>query len=317
MSLTYDSLDATTQSRFIPALKDQIYESNILLYRLLKKADNVGAKIGGTKVIEPLEYALSTKVGSYSKGDALTAADEEFITAAEFDWKREHADLYIDGLEELENRGSARVIDLVAAKMKSASKSLANAMATQLFSDGTGNSGKDLIGLAAAVDDGTNVDAYGGIQRTDEGDAWWQSYYNTHESNFTLARLRTAYSACRVSGDVPTLMISDSTEMNNYESIFLDTTNTLWVQAMQPKVLDGSFQAYTFKGTPWVEDSHCTAKYLYMLNENYLQFRILRDFFNKGWQRPIDKDELVSHIIWYGAFTGNNCRMSGKLVRTN
>ena len=317
MTLTYDSLDATTQKRFIPALKDQIYESNILLYRLLSKADNVGAKIGGTKVVEPLEYAKSTKVGSFSKGDSLTSADEEFITAAEFDWKREHADLYIDGLEELENSGSARVIDLVAAKMKSASKSLGDAMATQLFGDGTGNSSKDLLGLAAAVDDSTNVDSYGGITRSTDGDAWWKAYYNTHASDFTLARLRTAYAACRVSGDVPTIIISDSTEMNNYENLFLNTTNTMWTSALQPKVLDGSFESFSFKGTPWVEDSHCQAKRLYMLNENYLQFRILRDFFNKGWQRPIDKDELVSHIIWYGAFTCNNCRMSGQMRRTN
>jgi len=317
MTLTYDSLNATTQDRFIPALKDQIFESNILLYRLLKSADNVGAKIGGTKVIEPLEYAKSTKVGSFSKGDALTSAEEEFITAAEFDWKRQHADLYIDGLEEVENRGSARVIDLVAAKMKSASKSMGDDMATQLFSDGTGNSGKDLVGLQAAVDDATNVDAYGGITRSTDGNPWWKAYYDTNANNFTLAELRTAYAAIRVNGDVPTLMISDSTEMNNYESIFLDTTNTLWVQAMQPKVLDGSFQAYSFKGTPWVEDSHVPAKMMFMLNENYLQFRILRDFFNKGWQRPIDKDELVSHILWYGAFTCNNCRMSGQMRRTN
>lgn len=317
MSLTYDSLNATTQKRFIPALKDQIYESNILLYRLLKDQDNVGAKIGGTKVVEPLEYAKSTKVGSFSKGDSLDSADEEFITAAEFGWKREHADLYIDGLEELENRGSSRVIDLVAAKMKSASKSLADSMATQLFSDGTGNSNKDITGLRAAVDDASNIDTYGGIQRSTDGDAWWKSYYNTHASNFTLDRLRAAYSACRVSGDVPTLIVSDSTEINNYENIFLNTTNVMWMQALQPKTLDGSFQAFTFKGTAWVEDSHCQAKTMYMLNENYLKFRLLRDFFNKGWQRPINKDELVSHIIWYGAFTCNNCRMSGQLRRTN
>lgn len=317
MTLTYDSLDATTEARFIPALKDQIYESNILLYRLLSKADNVGAKIGGTKIIEPLEYAKSTKVGSFSKGDSLTSADEEFITAAEFDWKREHADLYIDGLEELENRGSARVIDLVAAKMKSASKSLADDMATQLFSDGTGNSAKDLVGLAAAVDDATNIDTYGGITRSTDGDSWWKAYYDTNANNFTLAELRTMYASCRVSGDVPTLIISDSTEMNNYENLFLNTTNVMWMQALQPKTLDGSFQSFSFKGTPWVEDSHCQAKRAYMINENYLQFRILRDFFNKGWQRPIDKDELVSHIIWYGAFTCNNCRMSGQIRRTN
>ena len=57
MAVTYDSLDATTKKRFIPALQDNIFESNVILYRLLKRTSMMGAKdSGGTKVVEPLEY---------------------------------------------------------------------------------------------------------------------------------------------------------------------------------------------------------------------------------------------------------------------
>lgn len=179
--------------------------------------------------------------------------------------------------------------------MKSASKSLADDMATDLFSDGTGDS-KGFVGLAAAIDDGTNVDTYGGIKRTTDGDPWWKSYYLTQASDFTLANLRTAYAAVRVGADVPSLMVSDTTEQSAYEDIFLGTTNTLWMSTMVPKTLEGGFESYTFKGTPWVEDSHMSAKRIYFMNEKYLHFRPLMDFTNKGWQRPVDKDELITLV---------------------
>lgn len=315
MAVTYDGLDSTTKKRFIPALRDNIFESNVILYRLLKRTSMMGAKdSGGTKVVEPLEYVKSTKVGSYIKGDSLTAAEEEFITAAEFDYKRYHADVYIDGLEELQNRGAARVIDLVAAKMKNASKAMADDMATDAFSTGVGDA-KGFVGLMAITDDATTVDAYGGITRSD-GNTWWKGYRQAGTDPATLAQLRTQYNTQRVSADVPTLIVSDFTQQEYYENIFMNATNVIWMSTMVPKTLEGGFQSYTFKGTPWVEDSHSPGNTVMFLNERYIHMRQLMDFTNKGWQRPVNKDELVTHILWYGALTCSNCRMQGHWVYT-
>ena len=296
MSLTYDGLDATTRKRFIPALRDNIFKSNVILYRLLKRGGMMGAKdSGGTKVIEPLEYVKSTKVGSYAKGDTLTAAEEEFITAAEFDYKRYHADVYIDGLEELQNRGAARVIDMVAAKLKNASRSLADDMAADAFSTGVADA-KGFVGLMAVCDDGTSVDSYGGITRSTDGNPWWKAYRQTAVADATLAVLRKQYNAQRVNADVPTLIVSDFTEQENYENLFMNATNVIWLSTMVPKTLEGGFQAYTFKGTAWVEDSHSPAKTILFLNERYIHMRTLMDFTNKGWQRPTNKDELITLV---------------------
>lgn len=161
-ALTYDSLNATTRTRFIPALRDQIYAQNYLFWKLLKNQDMGAAKDGGMKVLEPLEYAKNTYVGAYAAGAQLTYGAVATFTAAEFDWKRYRGTSYVDGLDELENRGAARVIDYVAAKMKNTAEALADDMATDMFSDGTGDA-NGFVGLAAICDDGTNVGTYGGI----------------------------------------------------------------------------------------------------------------------------------------------------------
>jgi hypothetical protein len=161
-SLTYDSLNATTRTRFIPALRDQIFQQNYLFWKLLKGADMGGARDGGTKVLEPLEYAKNTYIGAYAAGAQLTYGSVATFTAAEFNWCRYRGTSYVEGLEELENRGAARVIDFMAAKMKNTAQAMADDMATDMFSDGTGDA-NGFVGLAAMVDDGTTIGSYGGI----------------------------------------------------------------------------------------------------------------------------------------------------------
>ena len=107
MSLDYSSLNATTRKRWIPALQDNIFESNVLLYRLLRKAGMGGAQDGGTKVIEPLEYAKLTSVGSYGKDDSLTGTtSQDIITAAEFNWT-DQIDLF--QFKIFSNKGKAEI----------------------------------------------------------------------------------------------------------------------------------------------------------------------------------------------------------------
>ena len=80
MSLNYDNLSAMTQDVYIPKLVDNIFKTNILTYRMLKKSIPHG---GGTEVVQPVEYASmdssggSQSMGFYSGADALTTNEKE------------------------------------------------------------------------------------------------------------------------------------------------------------------------------------------------------------------------------------------------
>jgi len=309
--LTYSELDATTRKRFIPALRDNIFGSNVLLYRLLKDADMGNAKDGGTKVIEPIEYAKNSNVGSYTKGDTLSTGYVSNITAAEFEWKRYYGSVTIDGVEELQNRGAARVIDFVAAEIKNTSKSLADDMATDMFSDGTSDA-KGLVGIKATCDDGSNIDPYGGISISDFS-GWAGTLTHEADTAFELADWRAMYWDVTVGNEKPTIIVTTADEMDAYENIFMSSPSYILSQAVQLKTLDGGWQYFSFKGVPIVEDSHCTANYVHFLNEDYLHFRVLRNFTNTKWVRPYDKDELISQILWTGALTCSNRRLFGMM----
>lgn len=163
MALTYDDITATTRKHFRPALVDNIF-NDIPLFKRFRERNAVSVR-GGEKILQSLLYATTTSVGSYSGYDVLSTTPNDQITAAEFNWKQSYVNITIDGLSVMKNAGPEAVFNLLQKRVQVAQLSLANDLATQLYSDGTGNDSKDLTGLQAAIDNGDNVATYGGIAR--------------------------------------------------------------------------------------------------------------------------------------------------------
>ena len=57
----------------------------------------------------------------------------------------------ISGLELIQNAGREQMIDLLAGRVQVAEARLRNAISAGLYGDGTGNGGKDITGLQAAI----------------------------------------------------------------------------------------------------------------------------------------------------------------------
>ena len=64
--------------------------------------------------------------------------------------------------------------------MSEAKDSLKDKFCTSMYSDGTADGGKDMTGLSAMVDDGTNTAIYAGIDRSSY--AWWKANYTVSVS---------------------------------------------------------------------------------------------------------------------------------------
>src|SRR4030042_5496612 len=165
MALTYDEITATTHKHFIPGLVDNLFNS-IPLFNRFRARDAVMIQ-GGERIMQSVLYDDTEAAGSYSGYDVLDVDANDQITAAYFDWKQYYANITIDKLTVLKNSGPEQVFNLLAKRVQVAQRTLAQKLATGLFSDGTGNDSKDLTGLLAAIDDSSNVDSYGGITRAD------------------------------------------------------------------------------------------------------------------------------------------------------
>lgn len=189
----FDNLSALTRDLYVPKMVDNIFKSNVLTYRMLKKSNPFS---GGKKVLQPIEYAEqdssggSQTMGWYSNAETLAVGDKDVFADAVYDWSQAFATIRITGKEELLNAGNERVIDLVEAKMKNSEKSIKKMFGTQLYSDNNGlaspsTSGADqagVLGLQHIVakygsgDSTGNDTKMGGIERAGaSGYTFWNA----------------------------------------------------------------------------------------------------------------------------------------------
>ena len=97
--------------------------------------------------------------GSYSGYDTLGTSAQDVLTTATFPIKQYATVVMFNGLEELENAGKEKIIDVVEARVDNAFHSIENLINQHLYLDGTGNNGKNVTGLAAAGADVGNHEA--------------------------------------------------------------------------------------------------------------------------------------------------------------
>ena len=170
-NVNFDSLLGTTLNNYRKTLADNIFRSRPLLWWLTEK--NAVRKVsGGVSIVEPLIYAEG-QAGSYGEWDAIQIVPQEGISAAVYPWRQLFATIAISGLEEAQNNGEEAVINLLRAKVMQAEETQKSKLNKMLYADGTGNSGKDFLGLAALI--GAGGTSIGGIDATDPLNIWWRS----------------------------------------------------------------------------------------------------------------------------------------------
>lgn len=303
---------STTLKKYRPTLTDNIHNSNALFY-LLKEKKAIREEDGGERIVEPLMYATNTTAGSYDGYDQLDVTPQGGIDAAEFNWKQYSASITISGKQIRQNAGrKEKIIDLMEAKTKQAELSLRAQLTKGLFSDGTGNSSKDLTGLKAMV---LNSGTYGGINSATY--TWWASNVDSTSEALSLADMRTAFNTGSLGGsDNPDIIVTTQTLFEKYESLL--TSDIDMLSPGVKKMGDVGIQALGFKGIPIVWDEDCNSGYMYFLNTKHMALVVHKDanFDTTDFEKPEDQDALVAQILFMGNLTCNRRKshnlLSGK-----
>jgi len=303
----FDALLSTTLANYRDQLTDNIFTARPLTYFLQDKG-RIRMLNGGTKIVEPLIYAESSTVKSYSGYDSISLTAQTGITAAEYEWKQYAASIAISGIEEAKNNGEQEIINLLEAKIMQAEESMREGFNRMFYGDGTGNSGKDWNGLGNIVEASGTV---GGINRATAGNTYWQSYEENTATALTLAQLSTGYNSVSVGNDHPDMVLTTQTLFEKYEALLqpqLRYTDT--------KTADAGFQNLLFKAAPVVYDEHCTAGVVYFLNSKYLTLvgHSGKWFSQTEFVRPEDLDARYALIMCYGNLTCRNAAKQGKLT---
>lgn len=301
----YDTLLATTMQKYQHRLTDNVFSDRVLSWYLNDK-NRIRYEDGGTKIVEPLIYAQNDTVGSYSGYDAVALTPQEGITAAEFDWKQYAVSVAISGIDEAKNSGDSAVVNLLEAKVMQAEESAKEGFNTMWYADGTGNSGKDMLGLGAIVESGNTV---GNIDSSTN--TWWKSYEENTATALTQAQMTTAYNSVSKGNDHPDMVITTQTLFEKYESLLVGN-----LRYSDTKTAAAGFQNLVFKDCPVVYDAACTAGVMYFLNSKYFGIVGMKGKWmsQTPFQRPDSQDARYSLILSYGNMTVRNRARLGKLT---
>lgn len=321
-----DIISTTIQSRS-GALADNVTNNNALLMKMRERG-NVKPFSGGNVILQEIMYndTSTENAGSYSGYDVIDITPNSPISAAQFDLKQYAAAVSMSGLEMLQNAGKEQIIDLLEGRIQVAEAQLMNDISAGLYSDGTGNSGKDITGLALAVSASPSTGTYGGINRANW--AFWRNIAfdattdggaAASATNIQSYMNRVAIQLVRGS-DRPDIIVAG----NNYYRFYLES-----LQAIQRVTSEASagagFTSLKYFGAGFNCDvfldggigGQLNTNRMYFLNTKYMFFRPHRDrnFVPIGGDRQsVNQDAVVKLIGWAGNLTSSGPRYQGVLT---
>lgn len=319
----YTDILATTIEARSKKVADNVTSNNALLARL-KARGKVKTFSGGHKIIQELSFAENANAGWYSGYDLLPVGVSDVISAAEFTIKQAAVPVVISGLEQLQNAGRERMIDLMEARIAVAEATMKNLISAGIYSDGTGSGGKQLDGLNAAVPVDPTSGTYGNINSA----TWtfWRNYTND-TSGLTSTTLQeamnTAWASLVRGSDRPDLLVGDSLMWKMYLAS---------LQAQQrftnTDTADGGFQSIKFMDADFVLDggmyqgavtsaAGAPASTIFFLNTDYLFFRphARRNMvpLSPNKRYAVNQDAEVQILAWAGNMTCSGRMFQGRI----
>jgi len=315
----FTEIVTTTLRNRSKVLADNVSDNNALLMRL-KKRGNVKTVSGGRTIVQELEYAENGTYKRYSGYETLDISPSDVFTAAEFDWKQAAVAVSISGLEQLQNSGPDAVIDLLESRVRNAERTFMNNLGTDIYSDGTADSGKQIGGLQLIVDTTPSTGTVGGIDASTASNAFWRNFAENGTNTITTAniqaRMNNTYSNLVRNNDAPDLVVADNIMYN----LYLGTLQTIQ-RITDDKMAQAGFTSLKYMGADVVLDGgvggNCPARTMFFLNTNYLFFRPHRDrnMVPIGDDRfSVNQDAMVKLIGFAGNMTVSNRILQGVLV---
>jgi hypothetical protein len=301
--------------------EDLVSNNNALLAVLRRKG--LWQTYSGPKIRQTLQ--VSKNVAQWYNGyDQLLNPAIDLFNDAFYDPKQVVVPVVLSMQEILNNQGDAQLMDVYDAYMAAAERALEDAMDLALYSDGSGNGGKQLTGLATAIPITVNNGVYGGIDRANT--IWQTKTYNIHtggaltgQTQFTSTNARATLNNVMTKSsrgkDYADLLIMSPEHYAAYDA----ATVAIQHQTNETSMGRLGFSALEYIGggkrAEIVLDggigSNMPSDTTFGINTDTFRIRYnpSRNFdklFDGDGQMPIDKDAIAQFIGWMGELTMTN-----------
>lgn len=310
-----DILATTIESR-TRQIADNVTKNNAILMKLSQKG-KIKTFSGGSKIMQELSFAENTNGGWYSGYDILPVGVSDVISAAEYNIKQAAVPVVISGLEQLQNAGRERMIDLMGARLDVAESTLANLISGGLYSDGTGAGGKEIDGLDAAIPLDPTTGTYGGIDRA-TWTFWRNKFVDAAAADpTTIQGLFNDLWVQQVRGtDRPDLIMVDNVVWSTY-------TESLQAQQRftSPETGNLGFPTLKYMDADVCLDGgiggFCPAGTAFFLNTDYLHYRPHSNRnmvpLSPNRRYATNQDAEVQILAWAGNLTCSGAQFQGRL----
>jgi len=259
-----------------PKVVDTILSSNVALQALQNRV----VRITGKNKQYPLKYKKMGNSLSFDGFDLLNTNYVDTSVKLTFVPKNIDQPLVFADTDIASAQGDQAIIDLVAFKTEEATQELADALGTMIYSDGTGNSGKDVDGFLAGI---KTSGTYGGLSLSTYTTLQATVDSSTNLAGLTLAVLDNMYASVSSGNNVPTHIFTTKAIFAKLKTLLTTSTVAVGNQFVQPNQtgagslipsvragLSGNF-GYTelyYNGMPIIADEKCPTGHLYMININ-------------------------------------------------
>ena len=300
-------------------LADNVTNNNALLKKL-KMRGNVKTFSGGTEIVEELSYAENQTYKRYSGFERLNIAPSEVLSAAKYQIRQAAVAVTMSGLEELQNAGQERMIDLLASRIENAQATMSNNLSADVYSDGTANGGKQVDGLQSQISTSPTTGTVGGINRANF--TFWRN----------IAPASSSITATNIQGKMRAVWVQlvrgvDKTDLitadNNLYTLFWESMSERQRFTSEGNMAKAGWDSLKFNTAEVVLDGgsggSAPSDSMYFLNTKYIKFRP----HSKRNMRPMDKsrystdqDAMVQLILWAGNLCMRNAKLQGVLKGT-
>ena len=320
----YSDILSTTIENRSKKIADNVTNNNAVLAQLKKKG-RIKTFSGGHKIVQELSFAENANGGFYSGYDILPVGASDVISAAEYNIKQAAVPVIISGLEELQNAGKEKMIDLMESRLQVAEYTMANIISASLYSDGTGAGGKELDGLDSALPIDPTASPYGGIDGS--AFAFWQNAVvdtTAAELANILSHFNAIWAQLVRGADRPDLIMADAVVWQAYINSLQATqrftnTNTADAGFMSIKFMDADvvLDGGLYFPSDVSGGDGAPAGTAFFLNTDYIHYRphANRNMTSLSPNRrySTNQDASVSILAFAGNLTCSGRAMQGRI----
>jgi hypothetical protein len=347
----YGALLTTTMRNWMPRLRNNITRTNKLL-GWLDSGGRTRTINGGERIAVPLMYAHNSTADIYSGYGLLDVTPADGMTAAFYNLAQLSVSVTISRLEERQNSGKARMLDLLEGKFRQSDFSirelLNNCLVAGRIASGAPSANGQFVARVGRMDSNAQgplpltalVDSDPTRSRTDIGNinaatySWWRNQA-LESTATTFAGLKQEmldmYTRCeRTAGGEPDLILTDRIGWSMYFNSLQSQERYFRSDERAVNVLGGS-KALAFLNAAMIWDEvvpdvttnadvvdgigTVSLSTMYFLNTELMEFITdsETDFISTPMVRPENQDARTGQILWMGCLAVSNRRKQGVL----